>query len=83
MKAITPKYKGAKNSRGAKIVATDSDNNRISISYPYELSGECVHQKAAEALRDKMGWKGKLIGGAIKGGYAFVFAASGCSCGKR
>src|SRR3990167_677762 len=56
MKAISTQYHGPTNTRGSRIVARDSDNNRISISYPYELSGEAVHRKAAEALRDKMGW---------------------------
>ena len=46
----------------------------MTISYPYELSGQDVHRKAAEALRDKMGWPGRLIGGATERGYVFVFA---------
>lgn len=73
MKAIETKYSGPTNTRGARIIASDCDRNRISISYPYELSGEDVHRKAAEALRDKMGWTGKLAGGATKNGYCFVF----------
>lgn len=73
MKAIETKYLGPTDFRGARIKATDSDGNSISIPYPYELSGEAVHLKAAEALRDKMGWTGKLVGGSTKNGYAFVF----------
>lgn len=73
MKAIVTKYHGPTDTRGARITADDGDGNRITISYPYELSGEDVHRKAAEALRDKMGWTGNLIGGATKDGYAFVF----------
>lgn len=74
MKAISTRYKGPTDTKGARIVATDSDNNRVTISYPYELSGEDVHRKAAEALCAKMGWTGKLIGGGTKQGYVFVFA---------
>lgn len=73
MKAIQTKYFGPTNYRGSRIKAFDGDNNSVTISYPYELSGEDVHRKAAEALRDKMGWTGKLIGGGIKSGYVFVF----------
>ena len=73
MKAIETKYHGPTNTRGARISASDGDGNRISIPYPYELSGEAVHRKAAERLCDKMQWSGALVGGATKRGYTFVF----------
>ena len=74
MKAIETRYVGPGNVRGARIIASDMDGNRVAISYPHELSGEAVHAKAAQALADKMGWTGRLIGGATKRGYCFVFA---------
>src|SRR5271157_3365830 len=76
MKAIKTTYKGATNFKGSRIIASDEDGNRITISYPYELSGEAVHRKAAEALCDKMQWTGKkgLIAGSLKNGYVFVFS---------
>jgi len=73
MKAITTRYVGPGNVRGARIIACDMDGNRVTIGYPHELSGEDVHRKAALALCDKMQWTGTLAGGGIKGGYAFVF----------
>jgi hypothetical protein len=73
MKAITTKYHGPTNTRGARITASDEDGNRVSISYPYELSGEDVHRKAADRLCEKMGWKGRLVGGSLKNGYVFVW----------
>ena len=73
MKAITTKYYGATNTRGSRIVARDRDNNRISIPYPHELSGEACHAKAAMALCRKMGWDGVMFGGSTADGYAFVF----------
>ena len=76
MKAIVTKYIGPTNSRGTRIIASDEDGNRIIIGYPYELSGIAAHAKAARALCDKMKWDGKLIGGAMKNGYAFVFSDS-------
>ena len=76
MKAIKTKYKGPTDTRGSRIIASDGDGNRITISYPYELSGEAVHRKAAEALCDKMGWTGKksLVSGSLKNGYVFTFS---------
>lgn len=76
MKAITTKYHGATNTRGARISATDGDGNRVSIPYPHELSGAAVHAEAALALCAKMGWEGDLIAGGTKDGYVFVFAGS-------
>jgi len=76
MKAITTKYHGPTDRKGARVSATDNDGNRITISYPYELSGEAVHRKAAEALCTKMNWPGKIAGGSVKHGYVFVFVDS-------
>ena len=73
MKAIKTKYKGPTNTRGSRIIASDEDGNRVTISYPYELSGEAVHHKAAVELCKKMGWEGELIGGSLKDGYVFLF----------
>ena len=73
MKAILTRYKGPTDRRGSRIIATDSDNNRVVIPYPHELNSEGAHRKAAEALRDKMQWNGKLTGGGLKNGYAWVF----------
>lgn len=74
MKAIKTKYKGPTNTRGSRIIASDEDGNRVTISYPYELSGEAVHRKAAEALCAKMGWTRDLTAGSLKNGYIFVFS---------
>jgi hypothetical protein len=75
MKAIFTKYVGPTNYKGSRIIASDEDGNKVTISYPYELSGEAVHRKAADALCSKMGWTGNLTGGSSKRGYVFVFTA--------
>lgn len=77
MKAIVTRYVGPTNTKGSRIIASDEDGNKITISYPYELSGEAVHRKAAEALREKMGWTGELVSGSLKNGYVFVFVDKG------
>lgn len=82
MKAIETKFHGATNTRGARISATDSDGNRVYISYPYELSGEEVHRKAVDALCEKMKWTGKMVSGQTRTGYVFVFTGTdwaGCT----
>lgn len=73
MKAITTKYFGATDRSGARIKASDGDGNAVVIPYPYELSGEAVHRKAALKLCEKMKWGRNIAGGATKTGYAFVF----------
>lgn len=72
-KAILTRFKAPTNTRGARIVASDCDANHINIPWPGGLSSEAAHHKAAEALRDKMGWQGELQGGGLRNGYAWVF----------
>lgn len=74
MQAIQTKYISPTNHRGARIKATAAAGS-ITISYPYELSGQACHRAAAEALRDKFGWDhGPLVGGQLSNGdYVFVF----------
>jgi hypothetical protein len=76
MKAIQTKYIGPTNFRGSRIKASDGDGNYLTISYPYELNSTEAHRKAAEMLRDKMKWTGKLIGGGFKNNYYFCFEDS-------
>lgn len=74
MKAIITKYIPATNTKGSRISASDCDGNRVTVAYDTQLSGMDCYSVAAQALVDKMGWPDlAMIGGAIKGGYAFVF----------
>jgi hypothetical protein len=83
MKAITTKYHPYTNTKPAQISASDKDGNRVYMSVSsYEGKANetfdaeyDMHLKAACKLVDKMKWVGsRLVGGGIKGGYAFVFA---------
>lgn len=79
MQAIQTRYYGPTNTRGSRIKAWASAGS-ISIPYPYELSGQACHRKAAEALVKKLGWNdayyGGLLGGQLKSGdYVFVFSS--------
>lgn len=77
MQAIQTRYLSPTNTRGARIKATCAAGS-ITISYPYDLSGQACHRMAAEALVKKLDWThpnyGKLLGGQLESGdYAFVF----------
>jgi hypothetical protein len=73
MKAITVKYHGPSNIRGSRIIASDLDGNRVTLSYDCALSAEDNQRLAAQALCQKMGWDGTLAHGSIKGAEVFVF----------
>jgi len=77
MIAITTKYHGATNTRGARISAT-ANGHRVYISYPYEFSGAEAHFQAAKQLCIKMNWlnSGNLISGGTETGYVFCFSNS-------
>ena len=87
MQAITTKYIGPSNTKGARIKAT-CDAGSITVSYPHELSGQDVHAFAAMALVRKLGWdeangyKGQWFGGALpsQAGYVFVQAVGAYNC---
>lgn len=72
--AIITKYLGPTNTRGSRISAKAAAG-RVSVPYDHALNIEGNHTAAAQALADKMGWKGALVGGGVPdgSGYAFVF----------
>ena len=77
MQAIITKYFGPTNNRGSRIKAQCAAGS-VTISYPYELSGQACHRAAADALVQKLGWNdahyGGLLGGQLPSGeYVFVF----------
>jgi hypothetical protein len=73
MKAITTKYHGPTNTRGARITASDMDGNRVTVSRNLNEDVEQSHAAAAWALCLKMNWHGKLWGGSTKEGMVWVF----------
>ena len=78
MKAIETKYHGPTNSRGSRFSAKDSDGNRVTLPHDYALNSYANHEAAAVALVQKMGWgPARIIGGATREGYAFVFVIDG------
>lgn len=72
MKVILTKILCATEHKGTRVKAYDDCGNSTTIPYPYELSGQAIHEAAARQLIKAHGWKGILAGGRTKEGYTFV-----------
>lgn len=73
MQAITTKYIGPSNTKGARIKATCGGQS-LTLGYRHDLSGSGVHAVAAMALARKLGFdkSPSWTWGEIDGGYVFV-----------
>ena len=61
MKAIITKYKGPTGRRGSRIIASDSDGNKVIFDHSQAHSHDQAHANAARALCKKMGWTDGLL----------------------
>jgi hypothetical protein len=71
MKAITTRFLGPTDTKGARIIASDCDRNKVTI--PYDYNGEESYRDAAIALCVELGWEGTLVGGHLDNGMVWVF----------
>ena len=71
--AIETKYIAPGNVRGSRIKAT-AEAGSVTLHWAHNLDAQENHRRAAEALRDKVGWEGELIGGSLKKSYVWIFA---------
>lgn len=71
---ISTKYLNATSSNGARIKATTTSGESLTAAYNYGKEVADAHAEVAQKLKTKLGWKGKMHGGATKDGYVFVFA---------
>jgi hypothetical protein len=78
MQAIQTRYLSPTNQRGSRIKAWCAAGS-LTISYPYELSGQACHRRAASLLIEKLGWNEPsyhnmgLLGGCLPNGdYCFI-----------
>jgi hypothetical protein len=79
MKAITTKYHGPTEFKGARISASAEGVKRLYVSrhkYDYTDDMDRIHLSAAVELCERYDWQTRLIGGATKDGYVFVFENS-------
>lgn len=64
MQAIVTKFIGPTNTRPSRIKAL-AEAGSLTVAWDYGLSTDRNHAAAAKALRDKLGWTGRLIGGGM------------------
>jgi hypothetical protein len=74
--AITTKFLAPTNNRGSRIKAT-AEAGSLTVSWDYGLDASANHEIVAQALADRYGWTGELVGGATRTGYVFVFTGRG------
>lgn len=79
LQAITTKYLPCTNTKGSRIQAKTASGIKVTISYPYELSGVDCHALAAETLARQLGWiesgtvfEHQYAAGGTQTGYVFV-----------
>lgn len=77
--AISTRYVGPTNYRGARVIATAGGGLRLTLSWDYALNQQRNHQAAARALADRLqwGWGPHWAGGGTKDGYCFVDSSDG------
>lgn len=69
MKAILTKF----HPPTARFIASDLDNNRVTMPNDSNKSVEQNHRDAADLFCHKMKWSGRLVAGKTKEGFAFCF----------
>lgn len=76
MQAITTKYIGPTNFRGARVAAS-AQAGRVVLDWDHAKNPDGNHAAAARALANKYGWEGRLVGGDLPAAashhMAFVF----------
>lgn len=73
MKAIVTKYHGPTNTQGTRISAS-VEGHRVTVARDYSLNADENHAAAAMALKHKLEWRGKMVGGTLPNGdMAWVF----------
>jgi hypothetical protein len=81
MKAIQTRYYGPTNYQGSRIIARAEGVPSLSLPYPYELSVDDAHAKAATLLATKQRWLTpsspfRLVSGVLPNGdHAHCFTA--------
>ena len=73
MKAIFTRFIPCTNTKGSRIAAFDSDNNRVTIAYNHSAKNDDRYREAAIALVHKMNWAPVVLAeGGTKEGSVFV-----------
>lgn len=73
MQTIETKYLGPTDHRGARIKATASNGDAVTIPYPHDETDTGKHFAAVRKLAAKLDWSGELIGGHTARGMVWIF----------
>ena len=73
MQTIETKYLGPTDHRGARIKATATNGDAVTIPYPHELNDTDKHIAAVRKLAAKLNWSGEMIGGWTARGMIWAF----------
>lgn len=81
MNAITVKYLSATDSKPARLKAACANFGTVTVPFPHELSGLSAYSIAADALCQRLGWRGPLAGGWTgTGSAAFLLVPAAFTC---
>ena len=73
--AITTKYLGPTNHKGARVRARNAAGHTVTLGWDHGLESKQNHIEAAKALAMKLGWESdRWYGGSMGVGYVFVEA---------
>lgn len=74
VQAITTKFIGPSNTKGARIKAKAAAGS-ITVDYDHALGIEANHAAAAKALVERYGWRGVWFQGGMPDDCGFVFVS--------
>lgn len=72
LQAITVKVIPATTKRGTRVKAVSCWGVSATVAWDHEKSPEENAASAGQALMEKMGWSGYMVGGTTKSGWVFV-----------
>lgn len=70
MQVIITKFLPATETKPARIKATSTGGDSITVAYSYDGNDHAI---AAKALKDKLGWSAQMVGGHTSDGTVWVF----------
>lgn len=76
-KAIGTKYIPPSNTKSSRVKAYAEGGHSVTFAWSHDLNADGNHTKAAQALAEKMGWRGRYFRGGMPNGTGFVYVHIG------